>query len=108
MIDGEGSIILMKRPPSVRLSLRVIVVNTDIGLMRWLSQFGGSVNTRSNINSAFTATPKPIHTWTVNGMNAAALLRQVIPYLIIKRDKAEIAIASQPVNRIVTETITLS
>jgi hypothetical protein len=96
IIDGEGSVLVMKRPPSTRLSVRVVVVNTDEALMDWLEKIGGNRNWHTTRPTNFSNNPKPIWSWVVNGHNAVAILRQVLPYMIIKKAKAEYAISTQP------------
>jgi hypothetical protein len=96
IIDGEGTILVYPRPPSIRLSVRVVVVNTDEALMDWLETLGGNRNWKTSRPTNYSANPKPCWSWVVNGMNAVAILKQVLPYMIIKKNKAQRAIDSQP------------
>jgi hypothetical protein len=100
MIDGEGSILVWQRKDRAigQRSARVVVVNTDRPVMDWLlANVGGNLNNKPDTRpSAFGTPRKPCWTWIVNGQNAVNILTQVLPYLVIKRDKAIAAIASQP------------
>lgn len=96
IIDGEGTILVYPRPPSSRLSVRVVVVNTDEPLMDWLETLGGNRNWKTTRPTNYSDHPKPCWSWVVNGMNAVAILKQVLPYMIIKKAKAEYAISTQP------------
>ena len=86
LLDGEGTILVWQRKDRLasRLSIRAVIVNTDYPVMEWLAEHvGGNVN------------DKPIWSWTVNGPNAVSVLKQALPYLVIKRAKAIAAVESQ-------------
>lgn len=71
-------------------SWRVAVFNTDKAVMVWLAQFGGNVHWRTRIVRA----TKPAAQWHVSNIrDMIALLEAVHPYLVIKRSKAETALA---------------
>ena len=97
-IDGEGYIGILhtkgQRMKSVRYQLKMEVANTDIRLGAWCKErFGGCLSiqkTRKN-----RPKERPCYHWIVNSQIAASLLRQCLPYFIIKRDQAEIAIKFQ-------------
>ncbi len=91
IIDGEGCIVATrhKRPTA---SWRLQVVNTDMGLLEWCIEVTGvgSITTHThdtNFKRNFT-----VYTWACYSAKAASVLRQIIPYMIIKRAKAEIAL----------------
>lgn len=96
LLDGEGSIVSFMRPGGIHRQIRVVIVNTDRPVIDWLAEtVGGNVNTVTRRYTNFKRDPKPVFTWVVNGHNAIALLGQLLPFLIIKRDKALAAIESQ-------------
>lgn len=96
VIDGEGCIHVSSAfgPKSINVShnIRVTVVNTDERLMDWLLlAVGGSVGRRGGTSSK----PhwKPRFAWSVYAQNAAALLEALLPYLLLKREQAELVLA---------------
>jgi hypothetical protein len=97
-IDGEGYIGIISTKgtgmKSVRYLLKLEVANTDIRLGVWCKErFGGCLSmqkTRKN-----RPNEKPCYHWITASQIAANLLRQCLPYFIIKRHEAEIAIEFQ-------------
>ncbi len=90
VVDGEGSVVCTKhrKHPTWRLQ----VVNTDVGLLEWcLGTTGvGSITQHThdtNFKRNFTC-----YTWGTYSAKAGSVLRQIIPYMLIKRAKAEIAL----------------
>src|SRR5262249_44588612 len=103
IIDGEGSIDIApdkggRRQPR-RLPvfvLRVHVASTDRVLLEYLT----SIFHCGTIRRYEKKPPrKPTYTWSLRGNSALSLLRQVLPYLIIKARQARIAIKFQESKR---------
>jgi hypothetical protein len=101
IIDGEGCIMLArhlgKRGKYV-YNLYVNIANTSMALHYWLEQrLPGAGYVRQN-SRAVAARPnthperwKPAYSWIVSGNRVAAvLLREIAPYLVIKRAQAEL------------------
>ncbi len=98
-IDGEGCITIKSVHGAREASRRVMyvdinVTNTDVRLTAWLQQtFGGSVylnhGNRGNVKWA------PAAAWNVASKYAAEILANCLPYFIIKRDQADVALAFQ-------------
>lgn len=96
-IDGEGCI-SVKQNGQGRWGngrqhiLRLVIANTDIRLVSWLtSTFGvGCVYRRKR--SSWT---KSLHYWELNGKKAAHLISECYPFLLIKKEQADIALAFQ-------------
>jgi hypothetical protein len=101
VIDGDGTIVIGKTRSRAksgifypRYDLRVAVYNTDERLMLWIEErFGGHVYTvRRN---------KPLpnrrvaYKWTLGQRQAAILLKQVRPYLVIKAAQSDLALKFQ-------------
>jgi len=89
-IDGEGCIGLHrtgnKSRPSV--GLRLSVFNTDPRLpYRMQDLFGGNVYV-----SKRPLGHKPLHEWVLLSAKAADVLKKVYPYLVIKKEQADIAL----------------
>ena len=79
IIDGEGCLQLRQR------SVRITVGNTSPELIDWLHRFGGFVTGYAN-----PAGRKPSLVWSVsNRWDCIAVLEATIPYLVIKKARAE-------------------
>lgn len=90
IIDGEGCI-RFNRQKSQCSVLRVHVTNTDPRLTQWLKdKFGGYVWSESK---AYIPNAKPRYVWEISAKQAEIALRQIEPYLMLKRDRALIALA---------------
>lgn len=89
IIDGEGSISIMKIRGFYTLRLRVN--NTNFELIDWLKiNFGGFIYlTDKNGNR------NAIKTWEVTSRKAATLLKEIQPLLIVKKEQAKIALSFQ-------------
>jgi len=98
LMDGEGHISLLKNRKHLKsdgfaLTLNIGITNTNLPLMKWLvSNFGGVYYTRySSDNSNPRWSDR--YDWFPKGRkNKEELLLGVLPYLIIKREQAEIAL----------------
>ena len=99
-IDGEGCVSIQKSKPRRncgypygRFDLMLSIENTDLRLMEWLKRnFGGRIWTsrkRLKANHKFE-----LH-WRINSNKAAVLLEACLPFLVIKKEQARIAIAFQ-------------
>jgi len=85
LFDGEGSIVLPKGPHTN--SLRLSVTNTCYPLLEQILSVTGT----GAIVNHHTATEKHAQCWywQCYADNARSLLRQMLPWLIVKREKAE-------------------
>lgn len=96
VFDGEGSVVLWDRGYGGRLQLRCTVANTYRPLMDWLQD---TLGTGSVVEKKYTRQGQEhyldAYTYQVYGQNAVEWLRAMLPYLIVKRDKALVAIESQ-------------
>lgn len=93
IIDGEGSIYVVKQRGALFPALAVTVTSCDIELIEWLrDHVGGYLYSRPHQ----TKNPRwrDSHVWIVKTAVAANLLETVLPYLQIKskRLKAEAGI----------------
>ena len=102
IVDGEGYIgigvtlrkDIAKQPTH---SVRVHIVNTDPRLPKWFcDRFGGSVNRQ---NPPQGKRWKPKYTWGCFGSRAEAFIEAIEPYLIIKREQAQIVLAAKAIGR---------
>jgi hypothetical protein len=95
-IDGEGCIRIAsakaKNWKREHLYIDVRIANTDPRLAQWLSSlFGGKIYTSPRKKSTWAA----CFWWAISCKKAAALLTECLPYLILKREQAETALALQ-------------
>jgi len=102
-LDGEGNISIWRteyernngftRPGGYgHFGVRLSIVNTDIRVMNWLMEHFGGVflmRDRRNINPIH----KPSYVWRPKGKaNLAKILLGVMPYLLLKKEQAIIAL----------------
>jgi len=95
IIDGEGSIFIMKqkrkdRDRDTNYILRVTVQSTDKYMVPKIHQLiGGPV-----IYENFEKRPNQNNTlkWQLNGKGAIRFLRAILPYLVVKNSQAKLAI----------------
>lgn len=99
--DGEGTVFVYMKPPragiqgkSVRFGVQASAVNTCKQSIDYFQKFfkGGckirSADKRRNFN-------KPLYGWHIGGKKAQQFLELVLPYLIVKKRQAELAIKLQ-------------
>ncbi len=101
-LDGEGSISIVyatHKEPRLTSSrtqyeyVRLTIANTDPRLIVWLVEtFGGRVREREYRRNANW---KTAYWWTSSCRRACELLEQCMPYFIMKKERAELAIALQ-------------
>lgn len=101
LFDGEGCIVIYDRGYGGRPQLRATITNTHEGVIDWLRErvARGTVITK-HYTKPEQAHFKDSYTWQVYGQNAVFFLRQILPYLVVKRARALEAIASQEVQRV--------
>lgn len=99
LFDGEGCINIYERRITTKrkvapYGLRLYLTNTHRGVIEWMqTQFGGWVH-------VYRDRKRPKHwalgfKWHSSARHAAYLLEIMLPYLIIKKPEAELAIAFQ-------------
>lgn len=89
VIDGEGHISMLKRRNG-QMARRVAITNCNLPLLVAIAAaFGGKIHTHTP--------PKPKHRqqfqWYTYGDHARMVLHGALPYLIVKREEAEIFLA---------------
>lgn len=92
-VDGEGSVTIVNTHG--QLALRVCVVQTDKDVLEWIRAVldcGGSISTRSRKGSLGK---KTLYVLQWGGASAGRVLEQVLPYLRVKRGKAEVGLQFQ-------------
>lgn len=94
VLDCEGWISLQKIGNSrgIGLVLALGVGNTNYKLTNWLKEtFGGSVSKtiRESIKH------KDYYTWRINADKAKCILQRALPYMLLKKEQANLAIHFQ-------------
>lgn len=89
IMDGEGCIGVYSGGADAGLRLTVQVGNTDLVMITKLhDMFGGYVSTTMKANKS----GKPYYMWRAASGKGDAVLRQLLPYLVTKRQQAEVAL----------------
>ena len=98
LFDGEGCVSIYKignRRLNCALYLRAQIVMTDPRPLQWMKQrFGGSLTQRKRQKHY-----KVSFDWRLFSENALQFLELVRPFLIVKKDQAELAIEFQKISR---------
>jgi hypothetical protein len=85
IIDGEGCIRLQRKT----FGLDVSVGNTDLNLLIWLKEvWGGKIYLNGVRAKRPTGNNKPFFHWRICGAMAFPFLEQIVPFLVIKKDRA--------------------
>lgn len=96
IIDGEGSIMVIHHNSNKEFGhkweywvLRVLIANTDKRLLDWLlERFGGGYS----IGISKKNTHKDTYQWRVDSKRALPVLMAALPYLILKKEQANLAL----------------
>ena len=95
IIDGEGNIGIQSRGKGHQ-AICVVVSNTDARLVEWLKrEFGGNVR----LQAKQIGNRKPCWQWRVYHRQAERVILSVYPYLRLKREQADVALAWQRLSR---------
>lgn len=87
-IDAEGSVGIVRRNRTYLL-VRLMAHNSAIKPLQVLKEFfGGNVYTSNPRRLQW----KPMHRWEINGEKARLAIERLLPFLIVKRERAELAV----------------
>ena len=96
IVDGEGCITIRRAfnkdtSRSTSHSVVVTVATCDPRMAEWLATIvgGGTVHVDKSRRPGW----KPRITWTLTGRNVAAFLAPIRPYLVLKGEQADVALA---------------
>jgi hypothetical protein len=95
LLDGEGSICILKRVRNGRIRhwLEISIGNTDYEVLEWVRDtFGGHLSSNAQTNTEHS---HKVWRWRANTQEAAGILRDVTPYVRIKRAQVALAIEFQ-------------
>lgn len=94
IFDGEGTIYIGLMSDKRRTFLKVGITNTHLGLMKWLvKNFGGAYLSEQRQSYRL------LYRWSPKGKkNREIFLLGVLPYLIVKREQALLALEFDRLN----------
>jgi hypothetical protein len=104
IFDGEGYVdiyqaTLSKASKSPSLMLRVVISQKDGRLMHWLQDnFGGHVQQARKDKYS-------IYRWDIRSQAAARFLSQILPYIVVKKEQALIALQYETMKGKYLETL---
>lgn len=92
LIDGEGSIHMTRKIKTGTFHAFVTVAMSDKNVIGWLAKKFGNKTVESSypVRGSFKKIPKPIYRITLQGRRACLLCELIHPYLIVKRQQAEV------------------
>ena len=108
IFDGEGCIFIHEKNPrkrgkSTNFELEIYVVNTNMPMLQFVQRVcGGNISKNGlRIHLRDGRLGRQSWRWAAQSRKAADLLRQLLPYLIVKYDQAVLALqfAETKVNR---------
>ena len=90
LLDGDGSITLKRvNKHKASFKLLIFVANTNMPVLKWIqNKFGGKIYVYDRQDGI----RKPLGKWHTFTNNAYTVLKQIYPYLIIKKEHAKLAI----------------
>ena len=94
MIDADGHIGIYKHSKDGASSRLILTIsNTDVPMLEWVQKITGigSVTQQAKGDER----NKPTFYWNTGAEAAASLLAQTLPYMLVKRARAELAIEFQ-------------
>jgi hypothetical protein len=105
IIDGEGCIGIGKRGRNRKYIIATLQVsNTDYRLLEWLQHYyGGGIYSYNHDNTILRGR-KPTYIWSLAADKATNVIIDALPYLIIKREQAELVL-SIPRREIYRDTV---
>lgn len=105
LIDGEGSVMLVRRQNG-GAHLRLTIANTDRAILEWTAEATGVGGVY--LQRKATERTKASYSWRAHGDGAASVIRQVRPYLRIKPVQADLGLTHHEALRIPARKADLS
>src|SRR6266550_797987 len=94
-IDSEGSVLCHKTQNALGYRLAIVVYNTNKEFVEWAYKCAGcgTLRVHNPGEKAKSFSKTPMHIWHLSKQSICVnMLEQLIPFLIIKRTKAEAAV----------------
>ena len=91
MIDADGCVFLGVQKSNRSFELQVCVAQADEEVPEWIyNRFGGQIYLRQPSKASYGQNPQ--FAWTITGRKAIRLLKKILPYMVLKKPQAELAI----------------
>lgn len=92
LVDAEGYLQIAHRPGNHGCTIKLTVQMTDSAVVGWIhGMFGGWLGK----DARPTRAGKSVHTWRVSGNDTLRVLKAIKPYLLTKREQADLLILYQ-------------
>jgi hypothetical protein len=94
-IDGEGCITVVKNKKILSrhgfsFQVRIIITNSNLEVLETIKNYIGIGSLRENLKwCGYKKNWKPIHRLEISSLKGKDLLREILPYLIVKREIAK-------------------
>lgn len=93
VLDSEGTVNLLSKGINKTPHLRMSIANTCYPFLERVAELSGTG--AIGVHRVFQPHHSPSWVWYCYGPNARSILRQVLPWLIVKRDKALLALETE-------------
>jgi len=96
LLDADGSVgidrsLSKSNAYKYNYRVRIIITNSNYDVICWLKDIVG-VGCSHRTGRAYKANWSPVHRWQVVAESARLVLKEIEPYMIIKKDLAKMAI----------------
>lgn len=89
LVDGEGCVGAYSLKHNQHQIVQVTIANTNEAMIAWLNaRWPGSVQYNAKHRTGW----KPVWRWTLSSRKAEMFLRNILPFLIVKRPQAELCL----------------
>ena len=99
--DGEGAIMIAKfkrhdtRSDNPQYTLRLDVGSTDLSILQHIKQHFDCGHITQPHGQLRFPNSKPCYHWVATDRTAAKVLKRLLPYLVLKKERADLALAFQ-------------
>jgi len=106
IVDGEGCFwrgLCKNGEGRTYYESRLIVVQKEPEMLEWLKeQWGGHLRLANRMSYA---TRRPIWRWSLNGKRCEELAKQLLPYLIVKKNQVKRVLPTETEDYLVKERV---
>lgn len=99
--DGEGAIMIAKfnrhdtKSDNPQYTLRLDVASTDLSILQHIKQHSDCGHIAQPHGTLRFPNSKPCFHWVATDKTAARSLKRLLPYLVLKKERAELALTFQ-------------